>query len=79
MSCQKNNNWLSQKVDNFWFLNIGSYSDSETYPWNLNVYINYANNANNTFGILPTLYLKPELKINSGDGSESNPYTLKVS
>lgn len=79
MSCQKNNNWLSQKVDNFWFLNIGFYSDSETYPWNLNVYINYANNANNTFGILPTLYLKPELKINSGDGSESNPYTLKVS
>lgn len=79
MSCQKNNNWLSQKVDNFWFLNIGSYSDSETYPWNLNGYIYYANNANNTFGILPTLYLKPELKINSGDGSESNPYTLKVS
>lgn len=79
MSCQKNNNWLSQKVDNFWFLNIGSYSDSETYPWNLSGYIYYANNANNTFGILPTLYLKPELKINSGDGSESNPYTLKVS
>ena len=79
MSCQKNNNWLSQKVDNFWFFNIGSYSDSETYPWNLSGYIYYANNANNTFGILPTLYLKPELKINSGDGSESNPYTLKVS
>lgn len=79
MPCQKNNNWLSQKVDNFWFLNIGSYSDSETYPWNLSGYIYYANNANNTFGILPTLYLKPELKINSGDGSESNPYTLKVS
>jgi len=79
MSCQRNNNWLSQKVDNFWFLNIGSYSDSETYPWNLSGYIYYANNANNTFGILPTLYLKPELKINSGDGSESNPYTLKVS
>lgn len=81
MSCQKNNNWLSQKVDNFWFLNISSYSDSETYPWNLSVsgYIHYVNNANNTFGILPTLYLKPELKINSGDGSESNPYTLKVS
>ena len=79
MSCQKNNNWLSQKVDNFWFLNIGSYSDSETYPWNFSGYIYYANNANNTFGILPTLYLKPELKINSGDGSESNPYTLKVS
>ena len=51
MSCQKNNNWLSQKVDNFWFLNIGSYSDSETYPWNLSGYIYYANNANNTFGI----------------------------
>lgn len=79
MSCQKNNNWLSQKVDNFWFLNIFSYSDSETYPWNLSGYICHANNANNTFGILPTLYLKPELKINSGDGSESNPYTLKVS
>ena len=79
MSCQKNNNWLSQKVDNFWFLNIGSYSDSETYPWNLSGYIYYANNANNTLGILPTLYLKSELKINSGDGSESNPYTLKVS
>ena len=79
MSCQKNNNWLSQKVDNFWFLNISSYSDSETYPWNLSGYIYYTNNANNTFGILPTLYLKPELKINSGDGSESNPYTLKVS
>lgn len=79
VSCQKNNNWLSQKVDNFWFLNISSYSDSETYPWNLSGYIYYTNNANNTFGILPTLYLKPELKINSGDGSESNPYTLKVS
>lgn len=79
MSCQKNNNWLSQKVDNFWFLNIGSYSDSATYPWILSRYIYYQNNANNTFGILPTLYLKPELKINSGDGSESNPYTLKVS
>ncbi len=79
MSCQRNNNWLSQKLDNFWFLNIGSYSGFGTYPWNLSRYIYYANNANNTFGILPTLYLKPELKINSGDGSESNPYTLKVS
>ena len=39
----------------------------------------YCANNNAALGILPTLYLKPELKINSGDGSESNPYTLKVS
>lgn len=77
LSCQRNNNWLRQKVDNFWFLNLSSYS--EAHPWNLNEYINYGKDATYTIGILPTIYLKPELKINSGDGSESNPYTLKVS
>ena len=28
--------------------------------------------------VYPTLYLKKEVKITSGDGSSSNPYTLDI-
>ncbi len=42
---------------------------------NLSVYIS-SGGSNHALATYPTLYLKPTIKIISGDGSENNPYQL---
>ncbi len=71
----KNNDWLF---------------DSSSYQWTLTPRSSYSNNVFNVYnyGILngnlayagngarPSIYLKSNIAISGGDGSESNPYTL---
>ena len=40
--------------------------------------INYVAKVTDSLGVLPTLYLKSQIKIASGDGSIGNPYELEL-
>ena len=40
--------------------------------------IDYNKSAYNKFDVIPTLFLSPELSIESGDGTSTNPYRLSV-
>ena len=71
----KNNNWLSKKTI-FW--TISSYLSNQK-----EVFIVYSGAILNgvTFNdgfVFPTLYLSPNIKINSGNGNVSNPYVLSI-
>ena len=73
----KNNDWLLSSTQ--WLLSPSAYSSSacRVFAIRLNgIVIN-----GDAFGgnvIRPVVYLKFSVKITSGDGSESNPYTLSV-
>ena len=73
----KNNDWLLSSTQ--WLLSPSAYSSSacRVFAIRLNgIVIN-----GDAFGgnvIRPVVYLKSSVKITSGDGSESNPYTLSV-
>ena len=70
----KNNNYLSgtymtitpyvYNVQNVFAINNGSINDNYT--------------VNSTTGVYPSIYLRTDVKINGGTGSESNPYTITV-
>ena len=59
------NNWNGSNANVF---NVNGSSN----PGNLN-----NNNVNNTNGVRPTISLKSCVKYASGDGSASDPYTIK--
>lgn len=71
----KNNNWLLKKTI-FW--TISSYLSNQK-----EVFIVYSGAILNgvTFNdgfVFSTLYLSPNIKINSGNGNVSNPYVLSM-
>ena len=54
-------------------------SDSNANVWNVNPDGNFDNdNVNNGNGVRPVINLKSTAEIISGDGTDSNPYTIKV-
>ena len=65
----------------WWLLSPGSYYFSTAYEWRVGGSSGpIANsNVNNTGDLRPSLSLKASVLINSGDGTSSNPYTLKLS
>ena len=74
------NNWMKAILgtsSSGWLLT--PYSGHSSFAWFVrsdgNADHSYAYNA---FGVSPVLYLSSELGIESGDGSESNPYKLSV-
>lgn len=76
-------NWMypimtADGTQNSWLLTPNS--GISNYAWNVpsggNVY--YSNDASHADGVAPVLYLSSELGIESGDGSESNPYKLNA-
>ena len=78
-----NNNYLSEKKGNSWFLTPCIL----VYPgFSLSAYVTDHNtghfvgatNAYNERLVYPTFYLKPNIKIISGDGSENNPYVFQL-
>ena len=74
----KNNNWIYQKSD---IRIISSIPDLYTalYVWVVSEIGSIQNaNASETHSIFPTLYLKSNVLIESGNGTSSNPYTLKL-
>ena len=73
----KNNNWL-HKSSYYWTMSPLSGSSNGVF----NVYS--SGNADDSiaydaYGVVPALYLKSNILIESGDGSSSNPYILKAS
>ena len=83
----KNNNWMhygSTYSDNTWYLspclepNASVTSASNSIWFVVGVGFAVDSNAANPFSFFPTLYLKSNVLIESGNGTSSNPYTLKL-
>ena len=74
----KNNNWIYQKSD---IRIISSIPNLYTalYVWVVSKIGSIQNaNASETHSIFPTLYLKSNVLIDSGNGTSSDPYNLKL-
>ena len=72
-----NNNWMWPNSGSLW--TISSYADSSNHTWHVYGTSGYADmlaytNATN-FGVLPALYLTPNITL-SGEGTSENPYTI---
>ena len=72
-------NWLYNIKVNEWVMpQLGSNIGYVFYIYNLGYMAN--NGANSyTYATRPVLYLKPEVQIESGDGTSTNPYKLSLS
>ena len=70
-----NNNYLHNDKS-FWFLTTTSSDSYDSFVLAGSIYFNASFQASN---IHPTLYLKSNISIASGDGSSSAPYQLKIS
>ena len=76
-----------KNIDNIF---TGSWVQIDTYLWTMNYYDDYGvtvyylsktetvNYEDNNSYILPTVYLKPNVYINDGDGSIDNPYQITL-
>ena len=73
-------NWLYNIKTNEWLLN--QYANSSTANTSVYYILNngqihgIGSSINNSFSTRPVLYLKPEVMIESGDGTSSDPYKL---
>ena len=71
----RNNDWLFNGSDQWTLTPSSSYSDlvfNVDYSGNLTYY-----SAISGYGARPSIYLKSNIAISGGDGSENNPYLLK--
>ena len=73
----KNNNWLYKNAW-YWTLSPLSSSSYSVFDVSSNGNVN-GSSAYYSFGVVPAVYLKSNILIESGDGSSSNPYILKAS
>ncbi len=72
----KNNDWLYESSYYQW--TITPHASNSRYVFGLsNTGFVYCNNAFNTNGVHPVVFLKSSIKIVDGDGSSSNPYILQ--
>ena len=76
------NNWMKVTITNngdagAWLLSPYSKSNYVG-AVHLNGLFNISYYAYYAYGVVPALYLNPDISIESGDGSESNPYKLSV-
>ena len=75
--CMKNN-WM-YKNTRYWTLSPRAFSGNSRSVWHV---VNDGgvndNNAADGVAVFPALYLKTDILIKSGNGSESNPYMLKL-
>ena len=72
------NNWMP-KGRWFWTLSPGLNNKDSNNVWGLISQVNISNGpAKNNTAFYPAIYLKSNVLIESGNGSESNPYILKA-
>ena len=71
------NNWL-YKNSYYWTLSPDSSDSYYVFNVSSSGFVGY-NNADLSYGVVPAVYLKSNILIESGDGSSSNPYILKAS
>ena len=78
----KNNNWMhygSTYSDSTWYLSPVAISDNASIVWNVVGVGNFDDdNAARQLYVFPTMYLKSNVIIESGNGSTSDPYVLKL-
>ena len=77
------NNWMKAIITNNgsntgWLLTPRSGSSSNAWYVNSGGFVSRDSIAYVAYGAVPVLYLNSDIKIESGDGSESNPYKLSV-
>ena len=74
----KNNNWM-HRGDSTWYLSPGADSGRASPVWSVNgAGEAYRDSASNSNGVAPAIYLKSNVLIESGNGREDTPYTLKA-
>ena len=72
------NNWMPKGLW-FWTLSPGLNNKDSNIVWGLFSYANVTDRfANYNTAFFPAIYLKSNVLIDSGNGSESNPYILKA-
>ena len=78
----KNNNWMhygSTYSDSTWYLSPVAISDNASIVWNVVGVGNFDDDkAARQLYVFPTIYLKSNILIESGNGSTSDPYVLKL-
>ena len=75
-------NWMYDSTSMLWTISALRMSGQETGRYRV-AYINsngsvYGRSTYDAVGIKPTVYLKPEIEIISGDGTKDNPYNLSL-
>ena len=69
------NNWLYDGINFRWTItpaSVASYYVFRVYS------SNYVGRSTNLYGVFPALYLNSNVKITSGEGTESNPFVLSL-
>lgn len=74
------NGWVYNTNSNSsqWFLSPGSGSTSGAFYLGGSGYVDHGANVANSSGVRPSLYLVSSTKIDSGEGTEQSPYSLKL-
>ena len=73
----KNSNWLHSD-SNYWTLSPFAVSYGASSMWIVGSGAFFLYDAKSSFDVLPSLYLKSNVSITSGDGSSSNPYQISM-
>ncbi len=73
----KNNDYLYKSNYNQWLLSTGSLYSTHAFILYADGGVNW-NGANLPIGVRPTFFLKSDISIGVGDGTEANPYQLNI-
>ena len=72
-----NNDWLYNSSNTQWTLTPDAYTSSYASFVNSNGHM-YSTSTSASYGVSPALYLNSNIKITSGEGTESNPFNLSL-
>ena len=72
------NNWLYNIKKNEWLLPQRSNYSGDVFNIDADGLVGFNSASNNNYAIRPTLYLKYNVQISSGDGTSSNPYKFTL-
>ena len=71
-----NNNWMQRRG---WTLSPSAFTSNANYVWYVDGLPNFTNASNALAdAVFPAIYLKSNVLIERGTGSETNPYTLSI-
>ena len=71
-----NNNWMQRRG---WTLSPSAFTINANYVWYVDGLPNFTNASNALAdAVFPAIYLKSNVLIERGTGSETNPYTLSI-
>ena len=73
----KNNDWLSNRFSNQWTISPYASSSDAYNAFFVSSGVFFGNAYSDNVGVRPAVYLSSNVKISSGTGSESDPFTLE--